>query len=80
MDSIVPITAGIIVSRINKYILNTDRFNTCCSPASPEEIEPESESDDTTNTEMTESLSRTSAITATTLPTHPIHYPYVHHG
>ena len=74
MESLVPITAGIIVSLINKYIINGERFNTCCSPASPEEIESESESGDEAETEMTNSVSRTSAVTASSLPNHPIHY------
>ncbi len=58
-ESFVPITAGIIVSLINKYIIN----GACCEPAPPEEIDSESDSDDTTKTELTDSVSRTSAIT-----------------
>ena len=81
MDSIGPITAGIIVSLINKFVLNHPKFDSCCKPA-PEEIDSESEDTvDTTKTELSDSLSRTSAITATTLPSHPIHmhHYYVQH-
>ena len=68
-ESLVPITAGIIVSLINKYIIN----GTCCESAEPEEVDTESESDDT---KMTDSVSRTSAITTASLPEHPIHTPH----
>ena len=68
-ESLVPITAGIIVSLINKYIIN----GTCCESAEPEEVDTESESDDT---KMTDSVSRTSAITTASLPAHPIHTPH----
>ena len=80
IESFVPITAGIIVSLINKYIIN----GACCEPAPPEEIDSESESDDTTKTELTDSVSRTSAITTASLPVHPVHtiphhvYYYTH--
>ena len=79
-ESFVPISAGIIVSLINKYIINV----ACCEPAPPEEIESESDSDGTTKTELTDSVSRTSAITTASLPVHPIHtiphhvYYYAH--
>ena len=71
-ESFVPISAGIIVSLINKYIIN----GACCEPAPPEEIDSENDSDDTTKTELTDSASRT--------PVHPIHavphhvYYYTH--
>ena len=68
-ESFVPITAGIIVSLINKYIIN----GACCEPAEPEEVDTESDSDDT---KITDSVSRTSAITTASLPTHPIHTPH----
>ena len=68
-ESIVPITAGIIVSLINKYIIN----GACCVSAEPEEVDTESESDDI---KMTDSVSRTSAITTASLPEHPIHTPH----
>ncbi len=71
-ESFVPITAGIIVSLINKYIIN----GTCCESAEPEEVDTESESDDTTKTNLTDSVSRTSAITTASLPSHPIHTPH----
>ena len=79
-ESFVPITAGIIVSLINKYIIN----GACCEPAPPEEVDSESESADTTKRETTDSVSRTSAITTASLPEHPIHtiphhaYYYTH--
>jgi len=79
-ESFVPISAGIIVSLINKYIIN----GACCEAAPPEVIDSESDSDDTTKTELTDSVSRTSAITTASLPVHPIHtmphhvYYYTH--
>ena len=79
-ESFVPISAGIIVSLINKYIIN----GACCEPAPPEVIDSEDDSDDTTKTELTDSVSRTSAITTASLPVHPIHvvphhvYYYTH--
>ena len=72
VESFVPITAGIIVSLINKYIIN----GACCVPAPPVEIDSESESDDEAKTEMTNSVSRTSAITTASLPEHPMHTPH----
>ena len=68
-ESFVPITAGIIVSLINKYIINS----ACCEAYVPQEVDSESESDDT---KQTDSVSRTSAITTASLPTHPIHTPH----
>ena len=68
-ESIVPITAGIIVSLINKYIINS----ACCESYVPQEVDSESDSDDT---KMTDSVSRTSAITTASLPAHPIHTPH----
>ena len=79
-ETLVPISAGIIVSLINKYIIN----GACCEPAPPEVLDSESDSDDTTKTELTDSVSRTSAITTASLPVHPIHtiphhdYYYAH--
>ena len=79
-ESFVPISAGIIVSLINKYIIN----GACCEPAPPEEIDSESDSDDTIKTELTDSVNRTSAITIASLPVHPVHtirhhvYYYAH--
>ena len=73
-DSFVPIAAGIIVSLINKFIIN----GTCCESGEPEEVESENESDDT---DKTDSVSRTSAITTASLPSHPIHaahHFYIH--
>ena len=43
-ESFVPITAGIIISLLNKYLIN----GTCCESVEPEEVDTESESDDTT--------------------------------
>ncbi len=73
-ESFVPITAGIIVSLINKYIIN----GMCCESVEPEEVDSESESDEM---KMTDSVSRTSAITSASLPPHPIHathHFYIH--
>ena len=81
-DSIGPFMAGLIISLINKFVLNHPKFDSCCKPAEVEEIDSESDDTvDTTKTELTDSLSRTSAITAATLPSHPIHYHhyYVQH-
>ena len=78
-ESFVPITAGIIVSLINKYIIN----GSCCEYVEPEEVDTESEdSADTAKTNLTDNVSRTSAITTASLPSHPIHasthHYYVH--
>ena len=78
-ESFIPITAGIVVSLINKYIIN----GACCEPAQPEEVDTDSDSFDTSKTELTDSASRTSAITTASLPSHPIHtnhhvYYYTH--
>ena len=72
-ESFFPIAAGIIVFLINKYIIN----GACCESVEPEEVDSESESDDT---DLTDSISRTSAITTASLPSHPIHthHYYVH--
>ena len=56
-ESFVPITAGIIVSLINKYIINS----ACCETYTPQEVDTESESDET---DLTDSVSRTSANTS----------------
>ena len=71
-ESFIPITAGIVVSLINKYIIN----GACCEPAQPEEVDTDSDSFDTSKTELTDSASRTSAITTASLPSHPIHTPH----
>ncbi len=68
-ESFVPITAGIIVSLINKYIIN----GACCETYKPQEVDSENDSDETN---LTDSVSRTSAITTASLPTHPIHTPH----
>ncbi len=68
-EKFVPITAGIVVNLINKYIIN----GVCCEPVVPEEVDTDSESDDTN---LTDSVSRTSAITTASLPSHPIHTPH----
>ena len=70
-ESFVPITAGIVVSLINKYIIN----GVCCQASEPEEVDTESESGDTMKTELTDNASRTSAITTASLPAHLIHTP-----
>jgi hypothetical protein len=68
-ESFVPITAGIIVSLINKYIVNS----ACCEAYAPQEVDSESDSDETN---LTDSVSRTSAITTASLPVHPVHTPH----
>ena len=74
-ESFAPITAGIIVSLINKYIINS----TSCESYKTQEVDSESDCDATTKTQLSDSLSRTSSMAAMTLPTHPIHVHYVHH-
>ena len=78
--AIAPLTAGLIISLINKYILNNSKFDNCCCETVEEE-EVDSENDDTidiTKTEMSDNLSGTSAITTAALPNHPVHvYHYV---
>ena len=68
-ESFVPITAGIIVSLINKYFINS----ACCEAYKPQEVDTESDSDDN---KMTDSVSRTSAITTASLDAHPVHTPH----
>ena len=73
-ESFVPITAGIIVSLINKYFINS----ACCEAYAAQEVDTDSDSDDI---RQTDSVSRTSAITTASLPAHPIHathHYYVH--
>ncbi len=43
-ESFVPTTPGTILSLIYKYLIN----GTCCESVKPEEVDSESESDDTT--------------------------------
>ena len=77
-DSFVPIAAGIVVSLVNKYILNNPNVDACCRPATEEE--PDCESEDTSKTEMSDALSRASAITTSTLtPPRPIRYRHNHY-
>ncbi len=76
-ESFVPIAAGIVVSLINKYIINSP----CYEAYTPQEVDTESESEEA---DLTDSVSRTSAITTASLPTHPVHTPqhvyyYTHH-
>ena len=68
-ESFVPITAGIIVSLINKYFINS----ACCEAYAPQAVDTESDSDDN---KMTDSVSRTSAITTASLDAHPVHTPH----
>ena len=68
-DSFVPITAGIIVSLINKYFINS----ACCEAYTAQAVDTDSDSDDI---KMTDSVSRTSAITTASLEAHPVHTPH----
>ena len=68
-ESFVPITAGIIVSLINKYIINS----ACCEAYAAQAVDTDSDSDDI---KMTDSVSRTSAITTASLEAHPVHTPH----
>ena len=84
IESFVPITAGLIISLINKYILNNPRLDTCCKTVEPEDVDSESDSHDSTKTELSDTFSRASGTTTATLPiSHPIHtthhvYYYTH--
>ena len=83
-ESFVPITAGLIISLINKYILNNPRFDACRKAVEPEDVDSESDSNDSTKTELSDTLSKSSGTTTATLPiSHPIHtthhvYYYTH--
>ena len=68
-ESFVPIAAGIIVSLINKYFINS----ACCEAYTAQDVDTESESDETN---LTDNVSRTRAITTASLPTHPNNIPH----
>jgi len=82
-DSFVPICAGLFVSLVNRFILSNPRLDSCCATVEPEELDSESDSNETIKTEMSDTLSKASAMTTATLPIpHPIHAHhiyYVHH-
>ena len=75
-ESLVPLTAGIVLSLFSKYILNNPSVEGCCT------VETDEQDDDSINTaksDMSEALSRTSAATAATIPpVHPVHYHHIH--
>ena len=71
-EYVVPVVAGIVVSLINKYILNNRALETCCEP---ETEEAEHASNVSHRSDMSEALSRAAALTCSTLaPPHPVHY------
>ena len=74
-EFVVPVVAGIVVSLINKYILNNQALETCCV-AEAEEVEHASNVSD--KSDMSEAGSRASALTPTLTPPHPIHYRHTH--
>jgi len=75
-EFVVPVVAGIVVSLINKYLLNNHAVETCCAPET-EEAEHASNASD--KSDMSEALSRASALTSSTLtPPRPVHYHHTH--
>ena len=75
-EYVVPVVAGIVVSLINKYILNNLALETCCEPETEEAEHASNVSD---RRDVSEALSRASAITGSTLtPPHPVHYHHTH--
>ena len=74
-EYIVPVVAGIVVSLINKYLLNNPALETCCV-AEKEEAEHASSVSD--KSDMSEAGSRASALTPTLTPPHAIHYHHTH--
>ncbi len=84
-DTFVPLNAGLMISLMNKYILNNHKLNSCCKSAESEDADSESDSNETTKTELCDTLSKASSATTATLPSaHPTHTPhhiyyYTHH-
>ena len=75
-ESLVPLTAGIVVSLFDKYILNNPAIEGCCNAETEEQ---DDDSIKTAKSDMSEALSRSSAATAATIPpAHPTHYHHVH--
>ena len=75
-ESLVPLTAGIVVSLFNKYILNNPAIEGCCNAETEEQ---DNDSINTAKSDVSEALSRSSAITAATIPpAHPVHYHHSH--
>ena len=75
-EYVVPVVAGIVVSLINKYILNDRALETCCEPETEEVVHASNVSD---NSDMSDALSRASALTSSTLmPPRPVHYHHTH--
>ena len=75
-EYVVPVVAGIVVSLINKYLLNNQAVETCCAPETEEAEHASNVSD---RSDVSEALSRASAITGSTLtPPHPIHYRHTY--
>ena len=66
-------------------ILSNPKLDACCTTVEPEELDSESDSNDTTKTDLSDTLSKASGTTTATLPiAHPIHtahhiYYYTHH-
>ena len=81
-DSFVLVCAGLFVSLVNRFISSNPRLDSCTT-VEPEELDSESDSNETIKTELSDSLSKASAMTTATAPApHPIHAHhiyYVHH-
>ena len=75
-EYVVPVVAGIVVSLINKYILNNRALETRCEPETEEAEHASNVSD---NSDASDALGRASALTRSTLtPPHPVHYHHTH--
>ena len=75
-DSFVPLCAGLFVSLVNKYILNTPKIDACCSTVETPEVD--TDSDDSAESKLSETLSKASGATTATLP--PPHPMHTHHA
>ena len=79
LESIVPLSAGLIISLINRYII--PKLDYCCETENIEIIDDDDdESINSTKTEQSDS-SKTSSLSVATMPphsVHTIHHYYVH--
>ena len=74
-EYVVPVVAGIVVSLINKYLLNNHAVETCCAPETEEAERASNVSD---RSDVSEACSRASALTPTLTPPHTMHYHHTH--
>jgi hypothetical protein len=82
IESIVPLTAGLVISLFNKYIINRlpdPPSNSCCEPEI-EIIDEDDSSIDSTKTEKSDTSKNSSLSVATMQPhqVHTVHHYYVH--